>query len=96
MHIRIASATALVAVLAASQSWANPPVQHAPAPDRGAAGSGSMGIGEGIHHGNQPTAGETGETRDVELPPRHPNLRDDNGGDGHGDHDTDMEHRRRN
>ncbi|MCQ4325210.1 hypothetical protein CXK94_10135 [Stutzerimonas stutzeri] len=67
-----------------------PLVQNTGAVDRGAAGSGSMGMGKGIEYLDDEKADErddSAQRRSSSVPPRSRT-----GEPGHGDNETDMEH----
>ena len=67
-----------------------PVAQNTGAPDRGAAGNGSMGIGSGVEHLDEAERTDQGGSRQ----PSGEQL-DDSAEPGHGGNETDMEHRRR-
>ncbi len=96
MPLALLLALSLLATSSLAQPMATPPlplaqVQQAPVPARGAAGSGSMGIGEGIRQENQPTGRDDERTPSL-APAREPMHRDSE--PQHGD-TTSMEHHKR-
>jgi len=95
MRIPTTLLLALLASTAGAQSlelpFAGVPVaQNTGAPDRGAAGNGSMGIGSGVEHLDEAERPPQGGSRQ----PSGEQL-EDSAEPGHGGYETDMEHRRR-
>ena len=95
MRIPTTLLLALLASTAGAQSlelpFAGVPVaQNTGAPDRGAAGNGSMGIGSGVEHLDEAERTDQGGSRQSSG-----EQLDDSAEPGHGGNETDMEHRRR-